>query len=254
LQISKYSASGNDFVIFHTFHKKDRTELAQRLCNRFNGIGADGLIVIVPHHDFSFEWQFYNADGSEAAMCGNGSRAAAHYAFKEGLAPAQMKFLTGAGVITAEVESDLVESELTLPNIFHESMEEGGRQWFFVDTGVPHLVTEMQDYDEYDQALAAKMRHAHNANVNYVMEKDGALHVRTYERGVEDETLACGTGMAAAFLYMNRLGRVGESAKVYPPSKEELTLRKEGERLFLKGNVVNVFDVVKNLKSMLTTR
>ena len=248
MQLSKYSASGNDFVIFHTFHKKDRTELARKLCNRFNGIGADGLIVIIPHHDFSFEWQFYNADGSEAAMCGNGSRAAAHYAFKEGLAPANMKFLTGAGVISAAVDGDVVESELTLPNIFRESMEEEGRTWFFADTGVPHLVTEMQEYDEYDQALCSRMRHRHNANVNYVMEKDGVLYVRTYERGVEDETLACGTGMAAAFLYMNRLGKVGDEAKVYPPSKEELTLRTEGGKLFLKGSVINVFDVVQKLK------
>ncbi len=252
MQISKYSASGNDFVIFHTFHKKDRTELARRLCNRFDGIGADGMIVIVPHHDFSFEWQFYNADGSEAAMCGNGSRAAAHYAHQEGLAPAQMKFLTGAGVISAEVDGDVVESELTLPNVFNEALEEQGRRWFFADTGVPHLVTEMSDYDEYDQAVCAKMRHAHNANVNYVMEKDGALYVRTYERGVEDETLACGTGMAAAFLYMNSLGKVGDTAAVYPPSKEELTLRIKDGKLFLKGSVSNVFNVVKNLKSVLT--
>lgn len=252
MQISKYSASGNDFVIYHTFHKKDRTELAKRLCNRFHGIGADGLIVIVPHHDFSFEWQFYNADGSEAAMCGNGSRAAAHYAYKERLAPPQMKFLTGAGVITADVDGDIVESELTLPNIMKDSMEEEGRTWFFVDTGVPHLVTEMSDYEEYDQALSAKMRHRHNANVNYVQEKDGALYVRTYERGVENETLACGTGMAAAFLYMHRLGKVGDSAKVYPPSKEELTLRICNGKLFLRGSVVNVFDVVKNLQSVLT--
>ena len=248
MQIAKYSANGNDFVIFHTFHKKDRSELARELCDRFNGIGADGLIVIIPHHDFSFEWQFYNADGSEAAMCGNGSRAVAHYAHQEGLAPATMKFLTGAGVISATVEGNIVESELTQPNIIKELVEEEGREWFFVDTGVPHLVTIMDDYNEFDKAIAARMRHRHNANVNYVQEKDGVLYVRTYERGVEDETLACGTGMAACFVYMNRLGLVGERASVYPTSKEELILSRHGEMIHLKGSVDNVFNVIRTVK------
>lgn len=251
MQISKYSASGNDFVIFHTFHKKERSALARALCNRFEGIGADGLIVLIPHHEFSFEWQFYNADGSEAAMCGNGSRAVAHYAFKEGLAPAQMKFLTGAGVISAIVEGDIVESELTPPEVKKESFSEEGREWFFCDTGVPHLVTEVTDYEDFDKAQAARMRHKYNANVNFVMHKEGAVYVRTYERGVEDETLACGTGMAAAFLYMNRRGIVGQSAKVYPTSKEELILKTENGKLFLKGGVNNVFNVVQDIKKQL---
>jgi diaminopimelate epimerase len=111
--VSKYSASGNDFVIFHTFRKIDRSNLAKILCDRFNGVGADGLIVILPHSEYDFEWQFYNADGSEASMCGNGSRAAAHYAYVNNLADKKMKFLTGAGVIEAEVDGDIVKSQLT---------------------------------------------------------------------------------------------------------------------------------------------
>jgi len=81
LALSKYNASGNDFVIFHTFKEADFSDLAKRLCDRHRGLGADGLIALVPHGEYDFAWRFYNSDGSEAAMCGNGSRAAAHYAY-----------------------------------------------------------------------------------------------------------------------------------------------------------------------------
>ena len=81
MNVAKYSANGNDFVLFHSFIKKDRSKLAKEICDRQNGIGADGLIVLVPHEIHDFEWEFYNSDGSTAEMCGNGSRACAHYAF-----------------------------------------------------------------------------------------------------------------------------------------------------------------------------
>ena len=113
MTIAKYSANGNDFVIFHTFVKKERNDLAKELCHRQNGVGADGLIVLIPHETYDFEWQFYNADGSDAAMCGNGTRACAHYAFTNGLANSKMTFLTDAGLISSVVEEDIVESELT---------------------------------------------------------------------------------------------------------------------------------------------
>lgn len=247
MQISKYSANGNDFVIFHTFTNTNRSELAKKLCNRFNGIGADGLIVLLPHKKYDFEWQFYNADGSTASMCGNGSRAAAHYAHIEGLAKNKMRFLTGAGVISAVVDGDVVESELTKPIIINNSFEEEGRIWFFVDTGVPHLVTEVQDIDDFDRELASRMRYRHNANVNFVTLKNNSLHVRTYERGVENETMACGTGMAACFLYMYLNKKVKESSKVYPSSKEELVLKISKEKLYLKGAVIKTFELVKNI-------
>ena len=95
----KYSASGNDFVIFHTLVKKDYSDLAIKLCNRTEGIGADGLIVIVPNENQDFEWLFYNSDGSHASMCGNGTRACAHYAYTNMLAKTKMNFLNGSGVI-----------------------------------------------------------------------------------------------------------------------------------------------------------
>jgi len=238
--LSKYSASGNDFVIFHTFKKEDRSSLAKELCDRQNGIGADGLIVILPHNEYDFEWQFYNADGSVAEMCGNGSRAAMHYAYTNGLAPKKMRFLTLAGVILGEVEGDVVESQLTKHKLLKDTFEEEGFEWKLYDTGVPHLVT-ISSIDKFDKALAKKMREKYNANVNFAEVKNSKLYVRTFERGVEDETLACGTGMCASFLVARDLGLVEDEVLVYPKSKEELTIRLNNGRLYFKGKVKNTF-------------
>lgn len=242
MQIAKYNASGNDFVIFHTFKKEDRSSLAKAVCDRQKGIGADGLIVLIPHETCDFEWEFYNSDGSDAAMCGNGTRACAHYAHTQGLALASMRFLTGAGVISSFVEGDVVETELTSVKECAKPFLEHGLTWYFYDTGVPHLVALVEDVNLFDKELARKMRYAYNANVNYASVQNGILHVRTYERGVEDETLACGTGMAASFYAAYSEKKVKESANVYPRSSEELFLRIENERLFFKGKVTCVFE------------
>jgi len=242
MQVAKYNASGNDFVIFHTFKEQNYSELAKKLCHRQKGIGADGLIVLIPNSEYDFKWLFYNSDGSDASMCGNGTRACAHYAVANGLANEKMDFLTEAGAISSVVDGNIVESELTKVKELAKSFEEEDREWFFYDTGVPHLVTVVNDLNEYNKELASKMRYKHNANVNFVLNDKNALHVRTYERGVEDETGACGTGMAACFYALYQEKKVGDNVIVYPTSKEELHLRIEGERLFFKGEVTKVFE------------
>lgn len=245
LQIAKYCASGNDFVIFHAFEKADRSELAKTLCDRQNGVGADGLIVIVPHEQYDFEWEFYNADGSVANMCGNGSRACAHYAHRYALAPASMTFLTGAGVIKALVEGDMVQSDLTPPRILQTDIEEGGMRWWLIDTGVPHLITFDADIENFDIPLARSLRHKYNANVNIAFKNpDGTLRVRTYERGVEDETLACGTGMAASFYRANQEGKIETNTRVYPKSGETLYLGIDQGTITFKGEVKGVFETI----------
>ncbi|WP_458700582.1 diaminopimelate epimerase [Sulfurospirillum sp. 1307] len=244
MQVTKYNASGNDFVIFHTFKRDDYSLLAKELCHRQNGVGADGLVVLIPHNEYDFEWLFYNSDGSDAAMCGNASRAVAHYAYTNKLANKDVRFLTKAGVISASVEEDIVESELTKVKKLSNKFEEEGRVWYFYDTGVPHLVTIVDSLDEYSKELASKMRYKHNANVNFVLYKDNALLVRTYERGVEDETGACGTGMAACFYALHVEKIIGDKIRVYPTSKEELYLKIVGGRLFFKGKVKKVFETV----------
>jgi diaminopimelate epimerase len=242
MTVSKYSANGNDFVIFHTFIKKDRSELAKRLCHRQNGIGADGLIVLIPHSEYEFEWQFYNSDGSEADMCGNGSRACAHYAFVNELSPKSMKFLTGAGVIGANVEENMVLSELTPPKIIDKEIMENGKLWWKIDTGVPHLVYITDNIEEFDINEARELRYKYNANVNIVtVLSNGNLRVRTYERGVENETLACGTGMAACFYRAYQEGLVQNNIEVYPTSGEILYLGVNERTITFRGEVKKVF-------------
>jgi diaminopimelate epimerase len=243
LQIAKYCASGNDFVIFHAFHGADRSGLARTLCDRQNGIGADGLIVILPHDQHDFEWEFYNADGSTASMCGNGSRACAHYAHRFGLSGATMEFLTGAGLIKAAVEGDMVQSDLTPPVVINDAISEHEMTWWLIDTGVPHLVTFDARMDNFDIAMARELRFKYNANVNIArVESNGAIHVRTYERGVEDETLACGTGMAACFYRASIERLVADNARVYPKSGETLYLGLEEGTITFKGQVKGTFE------------
>ncbi len=245
MMIAKYSANGNDFVLFHSFIKKDRSELAKILCNRQNGIGADGLIVLLPHNKFDFEWQFYNSDGSIAEMCGNGSRACAHYAYTHGLAPKSMSFLTLAGEIKAQVDGSIVQSDLTPPKIIDQNIEFAGKKWWLIDTGVPHLITFDADMDNFNLTEARTLRQQYNANVNIAStQEDGSIRVRTYERGVEDETLACGTGMAAAFYRANRELNIGITAKVFPKSGETLYLGLNSKTITFKGEVIDVFETV----------
>ena len=245
MTLSKYSANGNDFVIFHTFLKEDRSSLAKELCHRQNGVGADGLIVLLPHSEYDFEWQFYNADGSEAEMCGNGSRAAAHYAHTNGLAPAKMRFLTLAGEIRAEVDGNMVLSELTPPKILAKEIEHDGNTWWKIDTGVPHMVTFVDDIEHFDIESARQLRYKENANVNIAkVLDDGNMRVRTYERGVEDETLACGTGMAACFWRALQEGRIKNAIEVYPTSGETLYLGVNERTITFKGEVRKTFEAL----------
>lgn len=244
MRVSKYSANGNDFVIFHTPRKTDRSKLAKAICHRQDGVGADGLIVIVDCEDKSidFEWQFYNSDGSTAEMCGNGSRACAHYAFKNKIAPAKMSFLTEAGVIHAEVNENMVLSELTPPKILDTTIVENQNSWWKIDTGVPHLVCIKENVENFDIQEARELRHKYNANVNIASVKNGNLRVRTYERGVEDETLACGTGMAASYYRALQEGLIQKNIEVYPQSGDTLYLGMNEKTITFQGSVKNTFN------------
>lgn len=241
MTVSKYSASGNDFIVFHTFVKEDRGALAKKLCHRQNGVGADGLIVLVPHARYDFEWQFYNSDGSEAEMCGNGSRACAHYAFENHLADEKMTFLTQAGVISAEVKGTMVMSELTPPCILEKNIQYKGKSWTKIDTGVPHLVNFTDDIENFDLQEARELRYKYNANVNIAVVDGDNLRVRTYERGVEGETLACGTGMAACFYVALLEKKVSDKIEVYPKSGDTLYLGVNSKTITFKGEIKKVF-------------
>lgn len=237
--LQKYCASGNDFLIFHAFKKEDRALLAKELCDRHYGFGADGLIVLVPHDELDFEWQFYNSDGSEASMCGNGTRAAGLYAYDNQLAGKKQSFLTGAGVIKTEIyETNTVETELTEPKEIMEKFSENGFEWTLIDTGVPHLVTNCAK-GFFDKEIAREMRHKYNANVNFYHFDKERLYVRTFERGVEDETLACGTGMAACAYNVSKTSGI-EEFLVLPKSNENITIKVKKTQILFKGEVKRV--------------
>lgn len=235
MKITRYNASGNTFVIFHTDKRDDYSSLAVEICKIEN---VDGLIVVIPHENYDFEWLFYNNDGSTANMCGNGTRAVAHYAFNNKLSSSIVKFLTGAGEINCKVDGDIVETTMTEPIAMKSEFEELGLNWVMMDTGVPHLVTLVDDLEKFDLDICSQMRYSHNANVNFVTVIDGTLKVRTYERGVENETQACGTGMTACFLRALELKLITSPTNVYPTSGELLVLKKDAEGIYFKGEVI----------------
>ena len=241
IAISKYNASGNDFVIFHTFRRDDYSELAKTLCHRISGVGADGLVVVLPAStdDVDFEWDFYNSDGSHAGMCGNASRAVSHYAFKNQLITTRrMSFLSSSGIIRTQVfDQDQIETTLTPHKIINSNITLKNKSYWLADTGVPHIVTVCDDIDDFDISLARELRQKYEANVNWVMIKDGNLFVRTYERGVEDETLACGTGISASFLRVLELGLVSKKTTAYPRSNEPIVVQYKNDRLMMTGQV-----------------
>jgi diaminopimelate epimerase len=136
----------------------------------------------------------------------------------------------------------LVQSDLTPPKIIDKTIEHNDKTYWLVNTGVPHLVTFDADIDNFDTSEARELRYQYNANVNIAkVQEDGTIRVRTYERGVEDETLACGTGMAACFYRANQEGRVGDSATVYPTSGDTLYLGLVDGTITFKGEVTPTF-------------
>ena len=210
----KMSGAGNDFIIID--HRIPRiptermAEFARLVCRRKFSVGADGLFLLEPSICADFKWRFFNADGSEAEMCGNGARCVARFAFLQGIAAAQMRFETLAGIIAATVADSQVTITMTPPHslCFDLPVEVAGQQLVVhsVDTGVPHIVLFVDQIDAVDVVVLGRLLRQHplfapaGTNVNFVGRGEHGLRIRTYERGVEDETMACGTGVVAGAL------------------------------------------------------
>jgi diaminopimelate epimerase len=213
----KMSGSGNDFILIDNrdgiVDDQHLKQLVVGACRRKMSAGADGLLLVEKSEKADFKWRFYNADGSRAEMCGNGARCASRFAFLTGITGSELSFETDVGVVTAEVIDERVKIGMTDPTDLNadQSLLVGGSQhpYDFINTGVPHVVMSTDMIEEMDVVeLGRSIRH-HEAfkpagtNVNFIQPVgDNTIAVRTYERGVEDETLACGTGCVASSLMM----------------------------------------------------
>lgn len=239
VNFAKYSGTGNDFIIIDNraglIEPAEMAETARLLCRRCFSVGADGLILIEDSETADFRWQFYNADGSRAEMCGNGARCAAHFAHAKAIAPARMSFETVAGTIAAEVNGQTVKVGLTPPRdiIMGQKIELDGkvREVDSIDTGVPHavhFVTMPEDTPvrEWGRTIRYhRLFEPRGTNVNFVsLPAPGELLVRTYERGVEDETKACGTGAVASALIAAMHGHVTSPVTVRTSGGDRLVI------------------------------
>ena len=231
--------SGNDFILIDNRRQilkgRNLKSVAGAVCNRHYSVGADGLIVIVRSRTADFKWRFFNADGSEAEMCGNGSRCAARFAYIKKIAKKVMSFETLAGLIHAEIRKSGVRVQLTGASDVRMNMtvplESTARVGHFINTGVPHLVYFSDRVEAEDVKETGTKTRYHDlfkprgTNVNFVqVVGPRALKVRTYERGVEGETMACGTGSVAAALIAGKLDLVSSPVTVMTKSGEKLVV------------------------------
>jgi diaminopimelate epimerase len=237
LNFTKMNGAGNDFVLIDNRAQESKISRDQvvRLCDRHRGVGADGVIVLVPCRSgkADWAWEFFNSDGSVGEMCGNGARCFGRFVQKLTGVRDTFTFETEAGVITARFQGDLVTVNLTAPSALRLNeqlpLAAGPQTVHSVNTGVPHAVLFVPDAD---QAMVLQWgpeirRHPHFApkgtNVNFVQVLGpGRIRVRTFERGVEGETLACGTGVTASALISSRVHRFGSPVNVRVQGGDEL--------------------------------
>ena len=262
LPFVKMSGAGNDFVVVdnRALTHVLTSEQVARLCDRHFGIGADGLLAVEPadQPDADFRMRYYNADGGEAEMCGNGARCFARFVHPLRRAHAeQVRFLTPAGLITGEYIGDEVRIGLTAPTEIKLRQRAdfgwGEVEYHFLNTGVPHALVFVPDVAQADvvvegRAIRRSTTFPHGTNVNFVQiaESGAKLIVRTYERGVEDETLACGTGVVASALVTNRVHQLALPLYVKVRGGDVLTVDARGEGdvfrdVTLTGPAIEVF-------------
>jgi diaminopimelate epimerase len=256
----KAQGSGNDFVILDNRNlrvpEQDMADWARKLCRRAFGIGADGLILLdnAPDEaDADYIWHFYNADGSRAEMCGNGSRCATRLAVELGMAEAEHVLGTDAGTVRAQVFADEDEVRVQLTPIEGLALDLGltgpeGKPVHFANTGVPHAVVVVDDLQGVDIAKAGSELRYHDhfapagTNANFIQVVDRThLQLRTYERGVEDETFACGTGAAASVAVAHALGLCEPTTMVTTSGGEQLEIGIENGMIFLRGKALIMY-------------
>jgi diaminopimelate epimerase len=246
LRFTKMNGAGNDFVLIDNRLGDLRLAADQisRICDRHRGIGADGVLVLErAANGADFRMRYYNADGGEAEMCGNGARCFARYASRVAGPREELSFETPAGVIGARLQGELVRLEMSEPKDLRLgitiSWPEGEIAAHFINSGVPHVVVPVNDLEKMDvRGLGSAIRRndlfaPRGANVNFLEERgERQISIRTYERGVEDETLACGTGVVASALIFAATRNVAGPIGVLVRGGNELQVgfTKEGDQ------------------------
>jgi diaminopimelate epimerase len=245
LTFTKMNGAGNDFVMLDNRDGKlalDKAQIA-RLCDRHRGVGADGVLMVEPpQNGGDFRMRYYNADGGEEEMCGNGARCFGRFGQRVSGLTGDITFETLAGKITAQFIGDNVRIQMSEPHSLrlNASLESGGEMLTVhsINTGVPHAVVFVEDLEEVDvRGFGAGLRyHTHFApkgtNANFVKQLGPqSIAIRTYERGVEDETLACGTGMVACALVFHELDGAASpiDVKVRGGETLEIAFRQDGK-------------------------
>ena len=262
IRFFKMSGSGNDFIIIDNRRPAvgqfDLRDFIVNVCRRKMSVGADGLILIEDSDAADFKWQFYNSDGSRPEMCGNGARCAARFAFLNGIAGPQHAFETDAGVISAEIVGDRVKVKMPDPfdirTDFSFDLRDGSLTVSSINTGVPHVIEEVTGLDDIDVFNRGREIRNHSAfapdgtNVNFIsISKPNQIALRTYERGVEDETLACGTGATASALITAAKNRWESPVNVRTRSGIMLTIHFSLENgkyknVFLEGDARVIYE------------
>lgn len=213
----KYQGTGNDFVIIDNrqlFFSKNETKLIQNICDRRFGIGADGLILLENDEEADFRMVYFNADGAEGSMCGNGGRCIVSFAKNLGIITDKATFMAVDGKHMATIKDNFISLKMSDVSEIKEAPS-----YIFINTGSPHHIEMADDLEEMNvREIGSNIRHnkygIEGANINFVSQREGNVFaIRTYERGVENETLSCGTGVTAAALAMYRLGKT-EARKI----------------------------------------
>ena len=244
--------AGNDFVVIDdrngAFPWSD-IDFIRRIASRRTGIGCDGILLVQPSEQADFRMRFLNPDGGEVSMCGNGARCFARFVHERLKGAQKLQIETGAGIVQADVSGSNIQLKLTEPKDLRLGVDLESWAMDSVDTGVPHAVVWVDDVASVDLPLEGReiREHAHFApegtNVDWVqVEADGSLKMRTYERGVEAETMACGTGAAAVALVAAARGRVKLPVAVHCAGGFDLVIGSEHGSVMLAGGAEYVFE------------
>ena len=253
INFSKFHGAGNDFIMINAIKKELvlSEELIFKMCDRRVGIGADGLIILMPSDNHDFRMRYYNCDGKESTFCGNGGRCIAAFAHQQGIIKNEAVYEAVDGIHKAKVAEISIGEylvELSMRDILSFKLDDNS---LLIDTGSPHYVTKVNNLKDLDVKNAgAEIRYDKNissdgVNVDFLLNDNGNIHIRTYERGVEDETLACGTGVTASAMAAS-LWFGGDDIDIHTQiAKLNVRFDKENntfKNVVLTGPATHVFD------------